>query len=972
MTGRFVVYLEDASVAQDVVAQLRSKGAEASHADGIDEIVELVKQGGSALLVQDRYAAGQIASSILRQVQSGAGESVPATCWVTQELPAPEKLVLERRYKVQSFLPAEASAADIAHALSPNLPPDFPDEMSTNEATAHGLEELADFDIDESIPVEEASDFIVDENDADLSVPPPPPVLDELGALAADDLAIPPPLPPIGNELTDLPLGLPDADFDLAEAEMTYSGTETDIENDVPTPPAEAAVETPSLPEFSEDFGDDALETLPPPLPTSPSDPQLPDDEESVHPDGVEPSDSERDEEMQLEELQNALLAETQAREEAEKRIEELEIRLTTADPSLRGAGGGVPAEGLFEEIRYPSLLSICRAEFFSGRLRFQVGGVNTHTVFIRNGLPVGFMSSEPGERIGKTMVAQGRITDEQYIKAATVMVERGIRLADALVELDFIEGETLALEMRNLTRDQIIQGFGLTQGRFTTQDGFDSDDGIATFDFSPGEIYVQGYRQYGPEQQMLGLYETLRDTYLIASVRLGSFRPQLGLSGDDERLLRLLGEAYTLEEAIDRAGVDTGHAARLIAALQELGLVEEWSPGVEQFRSRLRTETQRHAEEIASIREEMSRREQRLFEGFERAIAKIGTASNAQTSLAENLAGRAHTPQLSAGEESAPAEEAQVTEADVAEVADEDISFPTEMSDATEAESPSEEPATDEPLELATDAVSDGPFFRAPQTQSVDTSSPYSFTSNVSESVASEEQADDGAASETTPFTDSYAEVSAGDAVVEAAVEDAVETGPGFTSTESTPFSDTAPFSSEPFGASPFDASPDVAEEDASEAVVEDMEAVVEDMEDAVISVEPETDAAEIAVDASIEVEEESFTAEEEPAARNPFGPVPEGDLSESDEKYREGIELAASGQLDEAEGSLREAVRVDASKPHYLVALARVLLTNPRYERGGTLPVVRSLLDRSVKLAPDDEAIRGFRDEVVQEMDG
>ena len=960
MTGRFVVYIEDASLAQDVVGQLQSKGAEARHASSIEEIVELVKQRESALLVQDRYAAGQIASSVLRQVQSGAGESVPATCWVTQELPAPEKLVLERRYKVQNFLPADASAADIAHALSPNLPPDFPSEVSTHGAL--DLDELADFDIDESIPVEEASDFIVDENDAELSVPPPPPVLDELDALAADDLAIPPPLPPIGNELTDLPLGFPDTDFDLAEAEMTYSGAETDAENDVPAPPFEPAAETPSLPEFSEDFGDSALDTLPPPLPsTSPSDPQLPEEEEFVHSDGVETSDSERDEEMQLEELQNALLAETQAREEAEKRIEELEIRLTTADPSLRGAGGGVPGEGLFEEIRYPSLLSICRAEFFSGRLRFQVGGVNTHTVFIRNGLPVGFSSSEPGERIGKTMVAQGRITDEQYIKAATVMVERGIRLADALVELDFIEGETLALEMRNLTRDQIIQGFGLTQGRFTTQDGFDNDENISTFDFSPGEIYVQGYRQYGPEQQMLGLYETLRDTYLIASVRLGSFRPQLGLSGDDERLLRLLGEAYTLEEAIDRAGVDTGHAARLIAALQELGLVEEWSPGVEQFRSRLRTETQRHAEEVASIREEMSRREQRLFEGFERALAKIGTASNAQTSLAENLSGRNQAAQLGAGAPP-PAEEAQITEADLEDVAEESLSFSTDTASLAEPEiTATAEPEVDEPLELATDAISDGPFFRAPQTQTTEASSAYSFAAAAPAPAASA-----NAAIEATPFTDAYAEVDSGmeDDQAQETMEHSVGSISGFTSAEAPPFNGSAPFRSEPFGSSPFEAQPDAEEEDASEAVVEEAE-------DAVISVEAETDDAEISVDASIEVEEESFSPEEEPAAKNPYGPVPEGDLSESDEKYRDGIELAASGQLDEAEGSLREAVRVDASKPHYLVALARVLLTNPRYERGGTLPVVRSLLDRSVKLAPDDEAIRSFRDEVVQEMD-
>ena len=74
--------------------------------------------------------------------------------------------------------------------------------------------------------------------------------------------------------------------------------------------------------------------------------------------------------------------------------------------------------------------------------------------------------------------------------------------------------------------------------------------------------------------------------------------------------------------------------------------------------------------------------------------------------------------------------------------------------------------------------------------------------------------------------------------------------------------------------------------------------------------------------------------------------------------------------GQLDDAELTLRDAVRLDPSKPAYLLSLARVLLTNPRYERAGTLPVVRSLLDRAVQLAPEDAEISALHQEVVAEM--
>ena len=85
---------------------------------------------------------------------------------------------------------------------------------------------------------------------------------------------------------------------------------------------------------------------------------------------------------------------------------------------------------------------------------------------------------------------------------------------------------------------------------------------------------------------------------------------------------------------------------------------------------------------------------------------------------------------------------------------------------------------------------------------------------------------------------------------------------------------------------------------------------------------------------------------------------------------KYREGVDQASANKLDEAEVTLREAVRLDASKPEYLTALARVLLANPRYERSGTLPVVRSLLDRAVQIAPDFTEASDLHAQVVKEM--
>jgi hypothetical protein len=107
-------------------------------------------------------------------------------------------------------------------------------------------------------------------------------------------------------------------------------------------------------------------------------------------------------------------------------------------------------------------------------------------------------------------------------------------------------------------------------------------------------------------------------------------------------------------------------------------------------------------------------------------------------------------------------------------------------------------------------------------------------------------------------------------------------------------------------------------------------------------------------------------------PAPTSSTPPPREPEASPADRKYREGVEQASQDRLDEAEVTLREAVRLDATRPEYLTALARVLLANPRYERAGTLPVVRSLLDRAVTLNPDHAEASALHKEVLAEMGG
>ncbi|MBI5495801.1 MAG: tetratricopeptide repeat protein [Deltaproteobacteria bacterium] len=478
-----------------------------------------------------------------------------------------------------------------------------------------------------------------------------------------------------------------------------------------------------------------------------------------------------------------------------------LEVESLRAQVARSGAGasrmlglpteddeGTMPKEGQLETFPYGRILVRALKDRFSGRLNLR-SGTAKREVYFEDGAPVAYSSSEPGERLGRVLVTNGIITEDQYLAAARAMVERGAKLTEALLEMGALDSQRLQTEQRQLTRDQIVSGFALVQGAWSLEPGKGPADEVGKFEFRAGEIYLAGYRKYVPEGEIKTLFASIKDSYVRPRSEFTQFRPHLGLDQDDERILKLLGEAYTVDEAVERSGVAQERGARLLGALKMLGLITEWKPGVPEFEARLKAEKLRQAEEALALKQKLQEREEQLFSEMQKGIQRLEAAMReVQKAMAERPAG----PAVSAAPPAAASEGAGHGKP----------SSSPALTPAAQRKEPSSPPPSAEPAKV------------------------------------------------TGTSTDA-----------------AAEDGPG-------------------------------------------------------------------------------------------------------QDRYKEGMRQAAAGRLDEAETALREAVRLDATKPSYLTALARVLLANPRYERAGTLPVVRSLLDRAAALAPGDAEVAALLQRIQSEM--
>lgn len=520
------------------------------------------------------------------------------------------------------------------------------------------------------------------------------------------------------------------------------------------------------------------------------------------------------------------------------KELEALRSQVAILQKGGLGADseGPAPKEGSLDQYPYARLLVRLLRNRFTGRVLLKTGTAKRE-VYFDQGAPVAFSSSEPGERLGRVLVTSGIITEEQYLAAARAMVEQGQKLTEALLEMGAISNERLQQEQRQITREQIVSGFGLTQGTFVLEAGKAPPDEVARFEFSLGEVWLAGYRKHAPEADVATAYDTMKESYVRARDDMAALRPQLALDQDDERVLKLLGEAYTLSEAVERSGSQPQRGARLLAALKQLGLIEEWKPGVAEFEARLKNEKLRLAEETVNLKQRMADREERLFVDIESALKRLETRPVAGPATAAAPAAPA-APSVSPDDlHRVEAALQQHLDAGLRRV---EQSLRDALKEGIKAAALAAPPAS-------------GPSLAPPPTGS-----------NLGAQLSG--------------------------------VPPVRKTGANL--------------------------GPSLASPPASS---------------------PSMPSADVQLD---------------------------GDDGPGHERYKEGMRQAAAGRLDEAESALREAVRLDATKPAYLTALARVLLANPRYERAGTLPVVRSLLDRAQSLAPGDAEVSALLQRIQQEM--
>ena len=141
-----------------------------------------------------------------------------------------------------------------------------------------------------------------------------------------------------------------------------------------------------------------------------------------------------------------------------------------------------------------PEVLDILHLSMKSGILNFDFEDNIQKTLYLRNGEVIFAQSSIDDDRLGETLIREGKITKEQFIEASKE-VGPGKHFGSILVEKGFIRPGDLDVGIKTQLEGIIISLFQYKKGKFYFLEGKDIVDDIQRVDINIEELIVKGIK---------------------------------------------------------------------------------------------------------------------------------------------------------------------------------------------------------------------------------------------------------------------------------------------------------------------------------------------------------------------------------------------------------------------------------------------------------------------------------------------
>ncbi|MBI5511940.1 MAG: tetratricopeptide repeat protein [Deltaproteobacteria bacterium] len=231
-------------------------------------------------------------------------------------------------------------------------------------------------------------------------------------------------------------------------------------------------------------------------------------------------------------------------------------VRPTPLPPS-------VPRQGDLASMPLPRLLFELYIATYSGIVRLSRKSAE-RAIYIWGGFPVRVDAEQLAESLGVLLRDEGRITEEQYAAAQELVLERNIKLGEALVEVAALRESELLDALREQTERKLVATFAWRDGSYQIVDDLRFANKAVLSEIHPLKAIWRGVRETYDLMGLMTFFAKLRTRYIEATDLFTIHFDSLGPFLRELDLLPLLNGHTTFEAALradDARGLELAQA---------------------------------------------------------------------------------------------------------------------------------------------------------------------------------------------------------------------------------------------------------------------------------------------------------------------------------------------------------------------------------------------------------------------------
>lgn len=285
-----------------------------------------------------------------------------------------------------------------------------------------------------------------------------------------------------------------------------------------------------------------------------------------------------------------------------------------------------------------PALLVAVAREKRTGVLEILAEGTTT-LLYFDGGRVVFAEAGTLSETLGRVLVAEGRLTQEQYaavierMTAALVDAEQ-LRFGETAVAMGFLTGAGVHEALELQVRRKLLRCMQWEEAECRFADHPDALEGITRYPSDVEFLVVEGIRRYWDRARTDVVLAPLLDRWLRLVVSRDVLNDRYRLGADEARFVQKLDGAGTLREALRLGPVDDLRARQILVALlltEALEIHEHRASAMPSLAPPMRVE-------VESLRRRADRLAGRIRRAMQDRRAAAAESAAAQSAVAEPI----------------------------------------------------------------------------------------------------------------------------------------------------------------------------------------------------------------------------------------------------------------------------------------------------------------------------------------------